>query len=73
MNESNTNTRDELIDASRAFAMLGLPTSSGWALLARGEIPRGIKIGRRTRLSRKGLEKWIAEQHAAAQSASTSN
>jgi predicted DNA-binding transcriptional regulator AlpA len=63
----DTDVRDELLDASQAFQMLGLPTSSGWALVARGAIPRGIKIGRRTRWSRRALEQWIQEQHAAAQ------
>lgn len=58
---------DRLLTPLEAFAVLGLPPSSGWAELAAGRIPRGIKIGRRTRWSQRALEGWIAEQHAAAQ------
>jgi predicted DNA-binding transcriptional regulator AlpA len=47
--------------------MLGLPTSSGWALVAAGRIPQPIKIGRRTRWSQRLLQTWIAEQSEAAQ------
>ncbi len=58
---------DRLLRAEESATMLGLPVSSFWALVADGRIPRGIKIGRRTRWSCRVLEEWIAEQSAAAQ------
>lgn len=67
MNQIIETTQDQLLTPSAAFTLLGLPDSSGWALLAAGRIPRPIKIGRRTRWSRRALERWIAEQHQAAQ------
>ncbi len=60
---------DRLLAAGEAFALLGVPPSSGWALLAAGKIPRPLKLGRRTRWSRVALEQWIREQHQAAQAA----
>lgn len=60
-------TADRLLTPQEAFTLLGLPQSSGWALVADGTIPRGIKIGRRTRWSKRALEQWIATQHKAAQ------
>ncbi len=60
---------DRLLTPGEAFSALGLPPSSGWALLARGAIPRPIRLGRRTRWSRRAIEKWIEEQHQAAQAA----
>ena len=42
---------DRLLRAEESATMLGLPVSSFWALVADGRIPRGIKIGRRTRWS----------------------
>lgn len=65
-------THDRLLRVEEAAAMLGLPVSSFWALIASGQIPRGIKIGRRTRWSLRGVEAWIAEQSAAAQQQSAS-
>jgi len=58
---------DRLLRAEESATMLGLPVSSFWALVADGRIPRGIKIGRRTRWSSRALEQWIAEHHEAAQ------
>lgn len=58
---------DRLLTPGEAFERLGLPPSSGWALLAQGRIPRPIRIGRRTRWSERALEQWIREQHQAAQ------
>ena len=58
---------ERLLSAGEAFELLGLPPSSGWALLALGRIPRPIKIGRRSRWSRSELGRWIEEQHRAAQ------
>jgi predicted DNA-binding transcriptional regulator AlpA len=58
---------DQLLSAAQAFALLGLPTSSGWALLKEGRLPQPVRLGRRTRWSRRALERWIHEQHTAAQ------
>ena len=58
---------DRLLTAEEAFAMLGLPESSGYAALKNGLIPRPIKIGRRSRWSCRGLQAWICEQFAATQ------
>ena len=60
-------TSDRLLTAEEAFAMLGLPESSGYAALKKGLIPRPIKIGRRSRWSCRGLQAWISEQFAATQ------
>ena len=64
---SDKQSHDRLLRVDEAAAMLGLPVSSFWALVAEGRIPRGIKIGRRTRWSLRGLEEWIAEQSGVAQ------
>lgn len=64
---SDQHTHDRLLRVEESAAMLGLPVSSFWALVASGRLPRGIKIGRRTRWSLRGLEAWIAEQSTAAQ------
>ena len=64
---------DRLLRVEESAAMLGLPVSSFWALVADGRIPRGIKIGRRTRWSCRALEEWIAEQSAAAQQQNRGN
>ena len=60
---------DKLLSADAAAGMLGLPVSSFWALLAdpSQNLPRQIKLGRRSRWSRRALEQWIREQHQAAQ------
>ena len=59
--------RDRLLTPAEAFSLLGLPSSSGWAAMAQGRIPRPVRIGRRTRWSQRALERWIHEQHQAAQ------
>jgi predicted DNA-binding transcriptional regulator AlpA len=64
---SDETSPDRLLKPEEAFEMLGLPTSSGWALVAAGRIPQPIKIGRRTRWSQRLLQTWIAEQSEAAQ------
>ena len=64
---SEETAHDRLLGPSDAFAMLGLPLSSGWAALRQGRIPQPIRIGRRTRWSCCGLQAWIAEQSVAAQ------
>ncbi len=64
---ADSHVHDRLLRAEESATMLGLPLSSFWALVAEGRIPRGIKIGRRTRWSCRVLEGWIAEQSAAAQ------
>ena len=60
---------DRLLSVDAAAELLDLPVSSFWQLLARGQLPAGIKLGRRTRWSRRALERWISEQHQAAQAA----
>jgi len=58
---------DRLLTPTETFRVLGLANSSGWAAAAAGRIPRPIRIGRRTRWSARALERWIEEQHQAAQ------
>lgn len=69
MHQSISEAHDQLLAPEDAFRLLGVATSSGWALLAAGRIPRPIKIGRRTRWSRRVLEQWIADESSAAQAA----
>lgn len=64
---SDTREPDRLLTPGETFSLLSVADSSGWALLAQDRIPRPIKIGRRTRWSRRALEEWIADQHKAAQ------
>jgi predicted DNA-binding transcriptional regulator AlpA len=61
--------KDELLPPADAARTLGLPISSFFYLVSAGELPRPIKIGRRSRWSRRMLEDWIEEQHTAAQAA----
>ncbi|MBW8077918.1 MAG: helix-turn-helix domain-containing protein [Gallionella sp.] len=67
MKNGDTHEHDRLLGVQEAAALLGLPISSLWALVAEGRLPRQIKIGRRSRWSRSALEEWIREQHKAAQ------
>lgn len=60
---------DELLPAAAAAELLGLPVSSLFFLVRTSALPAPIKIGRRSRWSRAALERWIEEQHTAAQSA----
>lgn len=62
-------TSDRLLTALESASLLALPESSFWAISADAAagLPRPIKIGRRSRWSRRALEQWIREQHAAAQ------
>lgn len=69
MMHGDTQEHDRLLGVQEAAAVLGLPISSLWALVAEGRLPRQIKIGRRSRWSRRALEEWIAQQHQAAQNA----
>ena len=68
LSSETLNALDQLLTPRETFVLLGLPESSGWAALAQGRIPQPIRIGRRTRWSRRALEGWIQEQHRAAQS-----
>lgn len=70
---SDTHEPDRLLNAADASALLGLPISSLWALVADGRLPRQIKLGRRSRWSQRALEEWIADQHEAAQAAQASS
>lgn len=66
MSQSET---DELLPAAGAAELLGLPVSSLFFLVRTGALPRPLKLGRRSRWSRRGLLEWVEKQHAAAQSA----
>ena len=47
-----------LLSPEQAFALVGIGRSTGYRLLASGEIP-SIKIGRLRRIPRHALERWV--------------
>lgn len=66
---SQLEQNDELLPAAGAAELLGLPVSSLFFLVRQGELPRPVKLGRRSRWSKQGLLDWMKEQHTAAQAA----
>lgn len=65
--ERNTQTLDGTVEAERLLlkpaevaATLGIGRSKVYEMLRTGEIP-SLRIGKAIRVSRKALEKWVAE------------
>ncbi len=52
---------DELLRADRVAAILGVSVPRAYARMAAGQVPT-VRIGRSVRVSKRALEKWIAEQ-----------
>ena len=59
---------DRLLTPGEVFSLLVVPPSSGWALLAHDCIPRPIRLGRRTRWSRRARKRRIEDRRQFAQS-----
>jgi excisionase family DNA binding protein len=50
-----------LIDDKAASALLGIGRSTLWRLLASGQLPRPVRLGRCVRWRRADLETWAAK------------
>ena len=51
-----------LLKAEQGAALLGISRSKFFALMAAGEVPGIVRIGRSVRISRTALEAWIRQQ-----------
>ncbi len=51
-----------LLKAEQGAALLGISRSKFFALMAAGELPGIVRIGRSVRISRTALEAWIRQQ-----------
>ena len=55
-----------LLRAEEAARLLGLGRSKVFAMMAAGELPGVVRIGRSVRVSREALERWVRDRSAAA-------
>jgi excisionase family DNA binding protein len=55
------NSEQILLKPKKAFELLDISRSTGYALIASGEIP-SIRIGRAVRVPVEGLKNWIRRQ-----------
>ncbi len=56
--------RPLLLRAEEAAHLIGLKRSKVAAMMAAGELPGVVRIGRAIRISREALEQWVREQAA---------
>lgn len=54
--------QSSLLRAEEAAKLLNISRSKVFALMASGQLPGVVRIGRSVRVSRTVLERWIAEQ-----------
>lgn len=54
----NSNTEQILLKPKRAFELLDISRSTGYALIASGELP-SVRIGRAVRVPVMALKQWI--------------
>jgi excisionase family DNA binding protein len=57
----NDKTEQMLLKPKRAFELLDISRSKGYALIASGELP-SIRIGRAVRVPVDGLKDWVKRQ-----------
>ena len=62
MNSQGVSTQPSLLRAEEVARMLNISRSKVFALMASGEIPGVVRIGRSVRVSRLALERWIEQQ-----------
>ncbi|MDP9363538.1 MAG: helix-turn-helix domain-containing protein [Chloroflexota bacterium] len=51
-----------LLKAEQGARLLGISRSKFFQLMAAGELPGVVRIGRSVRISRAALERWVREQ-----------
>jgi excisionase family DNA binding protein len=61
MARTEEQTTGELLRPRKAFELMDLPKSTGYALIASGEWP-SVRIGRAIRIPRQALQKWLADK-----------
>ena len=61
MSDRETNLRKLTLSVEETAQMLGICVKSAYQLTHRADFPT-IKIGRRTRVSREGLQEWVRQQ-----------
>lgn len=57
----NSNTEQILLKPKRAFELLDISRSTGYALIASGELP-SVRIGRAVRVPVDALKEWVERQ-----------
>lgn len=57
----NGNTEQILLKPKRAFELLDISRSTGYALIASGELP-SVRIGRAVRVPVDALREWVKRQ-----------
>jgi excisionase family DNA binding protein len=58
---SGDNTAQILLKPKRAFELLDISRSTGYALIASGELP-SVRIGRAVRIPVDGLKAWVKQR-----------
>lgn len=61
MNDTEANLRKLTLSVEETAQQLGICTKVAYQLTHRADFPT-IKIGRRTRVSREGLQEWVRKQ-----------
>lgn len=56
------NDQPILLKADEAARLLGIGRSKAFAMIASGELPGVVRIGRSVRVHRVALERWLAER-----------
>ncbi len=62
MEAAHTEDRPLLLRAEDAARLLGIGRSTVFEMLAAGELPGVVRIGRSVRISREALEQWVRDR-----------
>lgn len=58
----DTRERPLLLRTEEAAHLIGMRRSKTLAMIASGQLPGVVRIGRAVRISREALERWVREQ-----------